>query len=87
MDVWFNFPDLIAFKIQMNLPPRQGEFVYTSNIPHDCFRNSNEWNLHFDKKHNQGEWVITRVTYTIHPESTYANVLLQRPAIAGPTQN
>lgn len=67
MDVWFNFPDLIAFKVQMDQPPRQGEFVRANNIPHDCFRNSNEWSLHLDKKHNNDEWIVSRVVFTILP--------------------
>ncbi|MGN6416110.1 MAG: hypothetical protein ACTHMC_01370 [Pseudobacter sp.] len=87
MDVWFNFPDLTAFKVQMNHPPREGEYVRAPDIPYECFRSHGDWELYHDKKYNRDEWYVIRVTFNLLPTGSYANVMLQRAPLASPVHN
>lgn len=87
MDVWFNFPDLSAFKVQMDQPPIQGSYIRAHNIPCENFRISKDWANYIDKKHDKDEWVVTRVTYAILPTGSYANVMLHRPTYSVPGDN
>lgn len=87
MDVIFNFPDLAAFKVKLDVVPRIGEVVQAPNIPYECFITQGSWDNYHDARYNKGEWVVTRVNWCIHPDNqSYVNIHLCR-ALAPVTQN
>jgi hypothetical protein len=79
MDVLFNFPDLVAFKVQMGFVPRQGEIVKLYRLTYNDFPTLNDFHKFADGDYKRHTWVVNRVVWTPAGDGkSYVNIILQK---------
>jgi len=76
MDVIFNLPNDVAFKVEMECVPRIGEEIYLCRIDERSFSDKKEWER-FRKENFTKDYIVDKVIWSpmMHGFS-YVNLIL-----------
>lgn len=79
VQVLFNFPNGLAFEVQMDAVPRRGETVNLLRVTEVVFRDAEDWKKYNEYDYPAFIWEVERVSWTPAAASySYVNIILKR---------